>query len=148
MRAMRSNSTNAISATPPRLTPRRAPSSSACDLRATATVATPHPTASVATRDTHDVVKVVLAARMARSIREFGHLAAKIDPLGSAPPGDPMLDPATHGLTDADLEALPAAIVWPNAGPEAGSCRDALDQLRAIYCGGIGYDFDHVQNYT
>jgi 2-oxoglutarate dehydrogenase E1 component len=96
----------------------------------------------------HDVVKVVLAARMARSIREFGHLAAKIDPLGSAPPGDPMLDPATHGLTEADLEALPAAIVWPNAGPEAGSCRDALEHLRAIYCGSIGYDFDHVHNYV
>jgi 2-oxoglutarate dehydrogenase E1 component len=96
---------------------------------------------------TQDVVKIVLAARMARSIREYGHLAAHIDPLGSAPPGDPMLDPATHGLTEADLEALPAAIVWPNAGPEAGSCRDALERLRAIYCGTIGYDFDHVQNF-
>jgi 2-oxoglutarate dehydrogenase E1 component len=95
----------------------------------------------------HEVVKVVLAARMARSIREFGHLAARVDPLGGAPPGDPMLDPATHGLTAADLEALPAAIVWPTAGPEAGSCREALERLRAIYCGSIGYDFDHVQNY-
>ncbi len=119
---------------------------------ATATVAAPQPvvspTAPATQAATHDVVKVVLAARMARSIREFGHLAAKIDPLGSAPPGDPMLDPATHGLTDADLEALPAAIVWPNAGPEAGSCRDALERLRAIYCGSIGYDFDHVHNYV
>jgi 2-oxoglutarate dehydrogenase E1 component len=102
-----------------------------------------------AVRETiHDVVKVVLAARMARSIREFGHLAAKIDPLGGAPPGDPMLDPATHGLTDADLEALPSAIVWPSAGPETGSCRDALGLLRAIYCGSIGNDFDHVHNYA
>jgi 2-oxoglutarate dehydrogenase E1 component len=115
---------------------------------ATATVATPHTLASPAPQDAHAVVKVVLAARMARSIREFGHLAAKIDPLGGAPPGDPMLDPATHGLTKADLEALPAAIVWPSAGPEAGSCRDALERLRAIYCGSIGYDFDHVQNYA
>ena len=119
---------------------------------AAATVAAPYPvvspTAPATQEATHDVVKVVLAARMARSIREFGHLAAKIDPLGSAPPGDPMLDPATHGLTDADLEALPAAIVWPNAGPEAGSCRDALERLRAIYCGSIGYDFDHVHNYV
>jgi len=115
---------------------------------ATATVATPRPITGATAQDTHDVVKVVLAARMARSIREFGHLAARIDPLGGAPPGDPMLDPATHGLTEADLEALPATIVWPAAGPEAGSCRDALDRLRAIYCGAIGYDFDHVQNYT
>jgi 2-oxoglutarate dehydrogenase E1 component len=118
-----------------------------------ATATAPSKSSAVATHETspdiiHDVVKVVLAARMARSIREFGHLAAKIDPLGSAPPGDPMLDPATHGLTEADLEALPAAIVWPTAGPEAGSCREALERLRAIYCGAIGYDFDHVHNYV
>src|SRR5262249_11721917 len=88
---------------------------------ATATEAAPQPITSPTTQEAaHDVVKVVLAARMARSIREYGHLAAKIDPLGGAPPGDPMLDPATHGLTEADLEALPAAIVWPTAGPEAG----------------------------
>src|SRR5690349_12055807 len=68
---------------------------------ATATIASPRPAVGSTTQDTHDVVKVVLAARMARSIREFGHLAAKIDPLGSEPPGDPMLDPTTHGLTDA-----------------------------------------------
>ena len=119
---------------------------------ATATVASPYPvvspTAPATQEAIHDVVKVVLAARMARSIREFGHLAARIDPLGGDPPSDPMLDPATHGLTDADLEALPAAIVWPTAGPEAGSCRDALERLRAIYCGSIGYDFDHVHNYV
>jgi 2-oxoglutarate dehydrogenase E1 component len=94
-----------------------------------------------------NVVKIVLAARLARSIREYGHLAARTDPLGSPSPGDPMLDPATHGLTDADLEALPAAIVWPTAGPDEGTCRDALAKLRAIYCGPIGYDVDHVQNY-
>jgi 2-oxoglutarate dehydrogenase E1 component len=115
---------------------------------ATATDETPRATTKVTTRDTHDVVKVVLAARMARSIREFGHLAAMVDPLGGSAPGDPMLDPATHGLTEADLEALPAAIVWTGGGPDDGSCRDALERLRAIYCGSIGYDFDHVQNYT
>src|SRR5262249_32548295 len=65
---------------------------------ATATTAALRPVVSPAPQDAHDVVKVVLAARMARSIRQFGHLAAKIDPLGSAPPSDPMLDPATHGL--------------------------------------------------
>jgi 2-oxoglutarate dehydrogenase E1 component len=95
-----------------------------------------------------DVTTIVLAARMARSIREYGHLAAQIDPLGAPRPGDPMLEPATHGITDADLAALPATIVWPSAGPEDGSCLDAINELRAIYCGAIGYEFDHVQDYT
>jgi 2-oxoglutarate dehydrogenase E1 component len=95
-----------------------------------------------------DVGTVVRAARLARSIREYGHLAAHVDPLGTPPPGDPMLDLATHGLTDADLAALPASIVWPNAGPEYGSCLDALAHLRAIYCDDLGYEFDHVTDFA
>jgi len=106
------------------------------------------PTPTQAAITSRDVVTVVLAARLARSIREYGHLAARVDPLGTPPPGDPMLDPATHGLTDADLAALPASIVWPNAGPEYGSCLDAIRALRAIYCGETGYEFDHVQDFA
>src|SRR5688572_20424797 len=49
------------------------------------------------------VEKVVAGARTARFVREIGHLAARIDPLGSTPPGDPGLDPATHGLTQEEL---------------------------------------------
>ncbi|HEU5440527.1 MAG TPA: 2-oxoglutarate dehydrogenase E1 component [Ktedonobacterales bacterium] len=95
-----------------------------------------------------DVTLIVRAARLARSIREYGHLAARIDPLGTAGPGDPMLDPATHDLTDAELAALPASIVWPSAGPRDGTFLDAIRRLRAIYEGTIGYDFDHVQDYA
>jgi len=94
-----------------------------------------------------DVARIVGAARLARSIREYGHLQARIDPLGTPGPGDPMLEAKTHGLTDADLAALPATIVWPLAGPEQGTCLDAIKQLRALYSGTIGYDFDHVQDY-
>lgn len=96
---------------------------------------------------TPDIAKVVGAARLARSIREFGHLAAKIDPLGAPGPGDPMLDPATHRISDADLARLPATIVWQAAGPEAGSCLAAIERLRAIYSGSLGFDLDHVQDF-
>ncbi|WIG57942.1 MAG: 2-oxoglutarate dehydrogenase E1 component [Ktedonobacterales bacterium] len=104
--------------------------------------------APVAVAAPFDVTVIVRAARVARSIREYGHLAAAIDPLGKAGPGDPMLDPATHHLTDADLAALPASIVWPDAGPDAGSCYDAIQRLRAMYMGSTGYEFDHVQDFT
>src|SRR5919108_4307547 len=41
---------------------------------------------------------VAAAGRQAAGIREYGHRAALLDPLGRAPPGDAELDPATHGL--------------------------------------------------
>lgn len=91
---------------------------------------------------------IVAAARLARSIREYGHLAAHIDPLDTPPPGDPMLDPATHNLTEDDLRALPATIVWPESAVAGQTCLDAIGHLRAIYCGHTGYDFDHVQDFT
>ncbi len=94
-----------------------------------------------------DVAKIVAAARLARSIREYGHLAAHIDPLGAPRPGDPMLNPATHGISDDDLAALPGAIVWPAAGADAGTCLGAINRLRAIYSGSLGYEFDHVQDF-
>jgi 2-oxoglutarate dehydrogenase E1 component len=94
-----------------------------------------------------DVQKVVAVARLARSIREYGHLAASIDPLARPRPGDPMIEAATHGLTDADLQALPGSIVFPKEGDAARSALEAIRRLRAIYSGPIGYDFDHVQDY-
>src|SRR5689334_22060606 len=53
---------------------------------------------------------VVGAVNLAQSIRRYGHLAAEIDPLGSRPLGDPTLRPETHGVTKADLKALPASL--------------------------------------
>src|SRR5580658_5195013 len=45
-----------------------------------------------------DISTVVHAARVARLVRELGHLTAHIDPLGTAPPGDPDLDLSAHHL--------------------------------------------------
>src|SRR5438876_4742870 len=53
-----------------------------------------------------------VAAGMAlvAAYRSHGHLAARLDPLGSAPSGDPSLDPVNHGLTPQMMEAVPAAV--------------------------------------
>ena len=50
-----------------------------------------------------DIQKIVGAANLADCIRRYGHLAAQLDPLGSAPIGDPSLSAAAHGITDDDL---------------------------------------------
>jgi len=93
--------------------------------------------------DTHLVAAV---GELATSIREYGHRAAQLDPLGSAPPGDHELLPATHGLNEAVLERLPAASVKGPAARDARNAKEAIDALRRIYCGSIAYDYDQVQD--
>jgi 2-oxoglutarate dehydrogenase E1 component len=100
------------------------------------------------TLDDASIQRIVRAARLARGIRECGHLDARIDPLGAKRPGDPMLDPATHELTETDLRSLPATIVWPGSDPEAGTFSEAIKRLRDIYSGSIGFEFDQVQDFT
>ncbi|MBK9751636.1 MAG: 2-oxoglutarate dehydrogenase E1 component [Chloroflexi bacterium] len=93
---------------------------------------------------TPDVAKVAAVVKYAQAIREYGHLAAQLDPLGSQPLGDPSLDMSSYGLTEDDLRRLPASLV----GGVLASARNALDAtelLRAIYAGSIGYDFDHIR---
>ncbi|HEU5016133.1 MAG TPA: 2-oxoglutarate dehydrogenase E1 component, partial [Roseiflexaceae bacterium] len=94
-----------------------------------------------------DVMHTVGAARLIRYIREKGHLDAHIDPLGSAPPGDPGLRPEAHDVTDEHLRALPAEIV---RGPLVAGSANALEgvkRLRETYSGAIGYETDHIQDY-
>src|SRR5207253_564744 len=43
------------------------------------------------------------AVALAMAIRAYGHRAARLDPLGREPPGDPELLPETYGLREADL---------------------------------------------
>lgn len=91
--------------------------------------------------------KVVGAVSYAQSIRQFGHLAARLDPLGRTPPNDPTLHPDYHGLTRADLEAMPAQLIIDGPIVErAENAAQAIDMLHEVYCGTIGYDNEHVQN--
>ena len=92
-----------------------------------------------------DVTKIAAAAALAQAVREYGHLDATIDPLGSTLPRAPELDPAFHGLTAADLAHLPAAVVSGPAADGAPNAAAAIQKLRSIYSGSVGYDFDHIQ---
>jgi 2-oxoglutarate dehydrogenase E1 component len=87
---------------------------------------------------------VVGAVNLAQSIRRYGHLAAQIDPLGSRPLGDPALLAETHGVTEADLRALPASLIVGAVAEGAASMWDVVGRLRAIYCSTTGYDFAHI----
>ena len=101
--------------------------------------------AAVVTGPAFDFSKVAATVQLAQRIRHRGHRAARLDPLGSPPPGDPALDPAYHGLTDDDLVRLPAALVGGPAARDARNAREAIERLREIYCGTIGFDYGHIQ---
>ncbi|MDQ5850787.1 MAG: 2-oxoglutarate dehydrogenase E1 component, partial [Chloroflexota bacterium] len=94
-----------------------------------------------------DITRIVGAARLIRYIRELGHLAARIDPLGGEPPGDPGLLLSIHGVTESDLEALPADIVRGPLVEGSRSALEAVEKLRLAYEGSIGYETDHIQTF-
>ena len=92
-----------------------------------------------------DTKAAIAAYRLAESIRRFGHLAARLDPLGVIEPiGDPSLEAESHGLTDEMLARLPASIVGGPAAEDAAHALQAIDRLRAIYGSTTGHDYNHV----
>src|SRR5579875_1310921 len=93
----------------------------------------------------YDVKNVVATAALAHSIRERGHLAAHLDPLGSEPLGDPALLPETHGISEAVLAQLPPSVVGGHAAEHARNALEAINALRAMYSGTISYEFDQVK---
>ncbi|MDX1613116.1 MAG: 2-oxoglutarate dehydrogenase E1 component [Candidatus Promineifilaceae bacterium] len=88
--------------------------------------------------------KIVGAVNLAQAIREFGFRAARLDPLGSTPPGDPALELESHGLVAADLQQLPVDIVGGPVKAVASNAAEAIERLRAIYTSRTGFDFGHV----
>ncbi len=108
-------------------------------------LAAPAPAAAIA-GPAFDFAKVAATVQLAQRIRHRGHRAAQLDPLGSPPPGDPALDPTYHGLTRDDLAQLPATLVGGPAARGAASALEAIERLRQIYCGTIGFDYGHVQS--
>ena len=76
---------------------------------------------------------IVGAVALAESIRRYGHLAARIDPLGATPPSDPLLLERTHNVTDEDLRRLPPSIIGGPVASEAANASEAIAALRRVY---------------
>src|SRR4030095_16789243 len=82
---------------------------------------------------------------LAQSIRRYGHLAAKLDPLGLRKPlGDPSLSPENYGITDEDLRRRPASLISSPLCADATSMSDVVEAFRRLYCSTTGYDYAHV----
>ena len=95
--------------------------------------------------DPRQLRKVVGAVNFAQSIRRYGHLSVRLDPLGvRAPIGDPSLLPEWHGVTEDDLRQLPATLVRSPLAEGASTMAEVVDALRRVYCSRTGYDYAHV----
>src|SRR6267154_3120811 len=92
-----------------------------------------------------DLKYVAAAYALVRAHRNFGYLAAHLDPLGSEPPGDPSLDPGRLGLTPEIMARIPAEVLRIYVPGQ--TLAEALPNLRATYCGTIAYEVEHIGSH-
>ncbi len=88
---------------------------------------------------------VQAATSLVKAQRMHGHLAARLDPLGSEPVGDPALEPATVGLNDELMRRIPASVLRVAVPGETFA--DALPKLRDTYTGTIAYEIEHISDH-
>ena len=82
------------------------------------------------------------------AIRSHGHLAARLDPLGSEPLGDPALEESELAtpLPAEVQELIPASILAVHV--EGETLADVLPRLREVYCGTIAYEIEHISDHA
>ncbi|HSJ06695.1 MAG TPA: 2-oxoglutarate dehydrogenase E1 component [Longimicrobiales bacterium] len=103
--------------------------------------------ARAATRPAPPDITELRAARAAGELvdayRLHGHRAARLDPLGSEPPGHPMLEPGFHGISADALATVPSALIDDLPGE---TMIEVLEWLQRTYTSGIGYEFEHLED--
>ncbi|MDQ3850023.1 MAG: multifunctional oxoglutarate decarboxylase/oxoglutarate dehydrogenase thiamine pyrophosphate-binding subunit/dihydrolipoyllysine-residue succinyltransferase subunit, partial [Actinomycetota bacterium] len=88
---------------------------------------------------------VQAATSLLKAHRTHGHLAARLDPLGTEPEGDPALDPEPLNLTPELMANIPAKILRMHV--PGATLADALPHLRETYCGTIAYQIEHLGSH-
>ena len=100
----------------------------------------------VATEPDRELLQAVQAATsLLKAFRTHGHLAARVNPLGSEPKGDPALEPENLNLTPELMSRIPASIL--RIGVEGETLLEALPRMREAYCGTIAYQIEHLSSH-
>jgi len=103
------------------------------------------PPSVAAQPDTELLQAVQAATSLLKAYRTHGHLAARLDPLGSEPGGDPAIEPENLNLTPELMAQIPASIL--RIGVEGETLLEALPRMREAYCGTIAYQIEHLASH-
>ncbi|HKH22489.1 MAG TPA: multifunctional oxoglutarate decarboxylase/oxoglutarate dehydrogenase thiamine pyrophosphate-binding subunit/dihydrolipoyllysine-residue succinyltransferase subunit, partial [Solirubrobacterales bacterium] len=95
--------------------------------------------------DTELLQAVQAATSLLKAYRTHGHLAARLDPLGSEPKGDPAIQPENLNLTPELMAQIPAEIL--RLGVEGETLLEVLPRMREAYCGTIAYQIEHLSSH-
>jgi 2-oxoglutarate dehydrogenase E1 component len=120
-------------------------SASASPLPGTGTAEAPPAPAVAAPPDTELLQAVQAATSLLKAYRTHGHLAARLDPLGKEPKGDPAIEPENLNLTPELMVKIPASIL--RIGVEGETLLEALPRMREAYCGTIAYQIEHLSSH-
>jgi 2-oxoglutarate dehydrogenase E1 component len=90
---------------------------------------------------------VAAAMSLVKALRMHGHLAARLDPLGSEPVGDPALEPERlQPRLTAELQArIPASVLRVHTPGE--TLADVLPKLQETYSGTSAYEIEHISDH-
>ncbi len=91
------------------------------------------------------IAAVQAATSLLKAHRTHGHLAARLDPLGREPEGDPALDPEPLGLTEEAMARIPSRVLRMYVPGE--TLAESLPHLRETYCGPIAYEIEHIGSH-
>jgi multifunctional 2-oxoglutarate metabolism enzyme len=98
------------------------------------------------TQPDEELLQAVQAATsLLKGYRTHGHLAARLDPLGREPKGDPAIQPERLNLTPELMARIPASIL--RIGVPGETLLEALPRMREAYCGTIAYQFEHLSSH-